>query len=257
MSYSRKLILVLFPVCAHIWVHPSFHWPPETDSIPQGVQSSQRPPNSDENISGGQNSSTALQDSAKLEPTQQPQPTYPSEAKAQKLQGQVIVRAFVSEAGEVERVEVVSGDPILARSAIDAVEKWKFRPFIKNGKPVKVSTKLPFNFALNDKVEDVKTDVAPRVAHVAPEVILGRLVHRVDPVYPGGAHSLGIQGSVVLHARINEEGRIADLKVLSGPKELAVAAIAAVQQWRYTPYLLLGKPVEVDTEITVNFQLHR
>jgi protein TonB len=77
----------------------------------------------------------------------------------------------------------------------------------------------------------------------------------VQPVYPPEARQDRIQGTVILHAIISKEGRIADLRLISGPKELAPAAIGAVQQWRYRPYLLMGSPVEVDTEIQVNFRL--
>ena len=62
------------------------------------------------------------------------------------------MKACVSETGDVESVELISGDPILAKSAIDAVKKWKFKPFIKNGKPITVSTKLPFNFAFSENI---------------------------------------------------------------------------------------------------------
>jgi protein TonB len=58
---------------------------------------------------------------------------------------------------------------------------------------------------------------------------------------------------VVLRAIISKEGKITDLHVISGPEELVQAATGAVQQWRYRPYLLKGEPVEVDTEVQVNF----
>ena len=93
---------------------------------------------------------------------------YPYEARDQKLQGQVVVRALVSETGDVESVEVVSGDPILAKSAVDAVKKWEFKPFIKNGKPMKVSTKLPFDFAFSENIDDrkIRTDTIAAVKRI-------------------------------------------------------------------------------------------
>jgi TonB family protein len=170
----------------------------------------------------------------------------------------------------VQRAEVVSGDPILAQSAVDAAKKWKFKPFIKNGKPVKVSTRLPFDFAFTDKVSDEKEPTpagnpdtqpnspnaaAPQRVRVSQGVTTGLLLHKVSPVYPEDARRARIQGTVVLRARISKEGRIVDLQLVSGPEELVKAAMGAVQQWRYRPYLLLGDPVEVDTEIQVNFRL--
>ncbi len=184
---------------------------------------------------------------------------YPYEARDQKLQGQVVVRALVSETGDVESVEVVSGDPILAKSAVDAVKKWKFKPFIKNGKPMKVSTKLPFDFAFSENIDDrkIRTDTIAAVKRIrlSMGVTSGLLVHKVTPAYPPEARQARIQGTVILRAMISKEGKIINLRLVSGPEELAQSAIGAVQQWVYKPYLLEGNPVEVDTEIAVNFQL--
>jgi periplasmic protein TonB len=83
----------------------------------------------------------------------------------------------------------------------------------------------------------------------------GNLIHRVQPDYPGLARSARIQGEVVLAAVISKEGTIENLRVLKGHPMLVKAALAAVQQWRYRPYLLNGDPVEVETQVTVNFVL--
>ena len=64
-----------------------------------------------------------------------------------------------------------------------------------------------------------------------------------------------VQGSVILEAIIDREGRVENLKVLSGHPLLVPAAFEAVQQWRYRPTLLNGQPVEVLTQVTVNFSL--
>jgi protein TonB len=83
----------------------------------------------------------------------------------------------------------------------------------------------------------------------------GDLTHKVQPTYPALARSARIQGVVVLQAMISQQGTIENLKVLSGHPMLAPAAIAAVRQWRYRPYVLNNEPVEVETQITVNFSL--
>ena len=83
-------------------------------------------------------------------------PAYPLAAFARKLQGQVIVKIVVSETGDVESADIVSGNPVLTRSALDAVKKWKFNPFIKNGKPAKASTQLTFDFAYSENVKDIQ-----------------------------------------------------------------------------------------------------
>jgi protein TonB len=83
----------------------------------------------------------------------------------------------------------------------------------------------------------------------------GDLIRKLQPTYPALARSARIQGAVVLQAVISKQGTIENLKVLSGHPMLAPAAIDAVRQWRYRPYILNGEPVEVETEITVNFTL--
>jgi protein TonB len=84
-----------------------------------------------------------------------------------------------------------------------------------------------------------------------------QLVHRVEPVYPRMAVLASLQGEVRLHAIIARDGTIQSLSVTSGQPILAQAALEAVRQWRYRPYLLNGKAVEVETFITVNFRKDR
>jgi periplasmic protein TonB len=84
-----------------------------------------------------------------------------------------------------------------------------------------------------------------------------RLTNRVQPIYPVLARQAGITGVVVLHAIIAKDGSVSQLEIISGHPLLAQAALDAVRQWRYQPEVLNGDPVEVDTTITVNFQLGR
>jgi protein TonB len=90
-----------------------------------------------------------------------------------------------------------------------------------------------------------------RVSHWAE----GNLIYRVRPEYPEIARQVRVQGPVQLRAIISKGGTIENLVVESGHPMLVAAAIKAVRQWRYRPYLLNGEPVEVETEITVNFVL--
>jgi TonB family protein len=77
----------------------------------------------------------------------------------------------------------------------------------------------------------------------------------VEPSYPMLAKQMKVQGSVVLQALIGREGSIQDLRVLSGPAILSNAAMDAVRQWRFRPYLQLGQPIETEARITVNFTI--
>jgi len=101
-----------------------------------------------------------------------------------------------------------------------------------------------------------QTAPAQRV-RVSQGVSQGLLIKRVQPKYPKKARKEGVQGTVVLHAIISKEGDITSLELVSGDPLLAPAAIEAVKQWKYKPYLLQGNPVAVDTQIVVNFTLSR
>ena len=90
-------------------------------------------------------------------------------------------------------------------------------------------------------------------AHVAE----ANLIHDVQPQYPPEAGRERVEGTVVLLAVIGTDGTVKELRVESGPSVLAQAAIDAVKQWRYKPYLLNGAPVEIDSRITINFTMSR
>jgi protein TonB len=90
---------------------------------------------------------------------------------------------------------------------------------------------------------------------VSQGVSQGLLVHKVTPEYPPIAKQARMQGSVVLRAVIGKDGKVENVQTESGSPLLASAAMHAVKQWRYKPYVLNGSPVEVETTVTVNFQL--
>jgi outer membrane biosynthesis protein TonB len=91
---------------------------------------------------------------------------------------------------------------------------------------------------------------------VSSGVMVGRVVKKVMPDYPFLIRRMGIQGTVVMRAIIGKDGHIQKLEVLSGPKDLRGPATDAVKQWVYTPYLLDGKPVEIDTSVSVDFRIN-
>jgi len=96
--------------------------------------------------------------------------------------------------------------------------------------------------------------VNPNPVLVASGVIAGLKVSGVNPHYPETSRRNHTSGSVILRARIGSDGHIHALKVISTPDaDLAIASLAAVRQWIYKPYLLNGNPVDVDTQITVNY----
>lgn len=119
------------------------------------------------------------------------------------------------------------------------------------------------NGVRNAVVESVLRGGPPLPPHHPPSAPIIRsshaqqslLLYQVKPQYPHIAIITHTQGTVLLHAMISREGRIESLQVMSGPPLLINAAVDAVRQWRYRPFLLNGEPVPVETQVTVNFTL--
>ncbi len=95
----------------------------------------------------------------------------------------------------------------------------------------------------------------PQKVRRSEGVLQGNAISQPKPQYPSLARTARIQGVVILQATISKSGSIEGVHAMSGPPMLIPAAIDAVRQWRYKPYLLNGEPVEVDTQITINFTL--
>ena len=92
-------------------------------------------------------------------------------------------------------------------------------------------------------------------AGLATNIVLGRLIHEVKPIYPPAALKAQIQGSVVLQIIVGRNGAVHDVRFISGPPILAAAAIDAVQNWQYRPSYLNGWPLESEMLVTVKFSL--
>ncbi|HEY6270537.1 MAG TPA: energy transducer TonB [Terriglobales bacterium] len=95
----------------------------------------------------------------------------------------------------------------------------------------------------------------PKRIRVGGQVESAKVVFGPQPEYPQIAKMARVQGVVRLSAVISENGTIQDLKLISGPPLLVKTAMDAVSRWRYQPTLLNGDPVQVETEIDVNFTL--
>ncbi len=98
---------------------------------------------------------------------------------------------------------------------------------------------------------------SPASIHLPSKLVEGFLLYKNVPQYPIIAKTMGVQGTVVLQAVISKSGTIENLRVISGPPVLQQAAIDAVKNWRYRPYLLNQQPVEVETTVNVIFKLDR
>ena len=101
-----------------------------------------------------------------------------------------------------------------------------------------------------------RTEKSPRV-RLGGGIQAARLLNKVQPTYPATAKAAGIEGTVILNTIIGMNGTPLSLRVMNSEvdPELAHAAVEAVSKWRYSPTLLNGEPIEVDTTIIVNFKL--
>jgi periplasmic protein TonB len=104
-------------------------------------------------------------------------------------------------------------------------------------------------------VQPVVRQAMPSTQHVSSGVMQGMLINKIIPTYPAIARATRTSGAVVLQATISRTGTIENLRVTSGPAMLRQAALDAVKQWRYRPYMLNGQPVEVETAVEVDFTL--
>jgi TonB family protein len=100
------------------------------------------------------------------------------------------------------------------------------------------------------------SNAAPRTQPPADRLVAAHLIYRVEPFYPKEALQQRVEGTVKIHATVGQDGRVKNLRVISGPASLTSAALSAAQYWRYVPALRNGEPIETDEDISIEFHLH-
>src|ERR1700689_5068041 len=170
-------------------------------------------------------------------------PVYPPLARQARIQGTVILKVQITKSGDVANIQLVSGHPMLAPAAIEAVKQWKYDPYVLNGESVEVETDVAVNFTLAGRAPapgvtgnisagpaggvvtnnpgDQTSAAVPQRVRVSAGVTQGLLVSKVNPLYPPDARDQRIQGVVVLQATIDKEGNVASLQLISGHPLLA------------------------------------
>jgi TonB family protein len=203
-------------------------------------------------------------------------PEYPALARKARLEGTVLIMVKVSKTGDVEDIQLISGHPILATAAVAAVKQWKYRPYLMQDLPVPFETRVSLSFVLppeSGTQSNISGGVPPgqsagtadiggtegvvpgQWVRVSAGVESGMIVKKVQPVYPQNAKHAHIQGIVTLNAQIDKQGDVVKLDLISGHPELVTAAMDAVKQWKYRPFLLNGEPRDVETQVQVSFVL--
>jgi protein TonB len=163
----------------------------------------------------------------------------------------------IEEAGTAKRYGRVAG-------ALDEYKaKWK-KTDSSEGPNLQAIGLFDFvdgKFRLHEFLHEVRIVSTNKVGAPPParpnNVVPGRLINRVQPVYPEAARQLRIQGMVALNVFVRKDGTVTVQNVGAGHPLLAPAAVAAVQQWRYEPTKVDGQPVDVDTKVYVTFELSR
>jgi TonB family protein len=187
-------------------------------------------------------------------------PIYPAEAKANHVEGPIILHAIISKTGEVRYLNVVSGPAELRTSAIDAIRQWTYRPYLLNGEPTEVETTITVNY----KFEDPRDSQSPNdeyASGVVPKKIGGGvsapvLIYTVPPEYSEQAKKEKVGGTVLVNFWVDEQGRTKHVRVLRGVGDgLDEKALEAVKQYKFSPAMEGGKPVLVELKTEINFKI--
>jgi len=190
-------------------------------------------------------------------PTYRVDPEYSEEARVAKWQGAVLLQVVIDPNGVPQNIQVVRPLGLgLDQKAIEAVQKWRFKPGVKDGQPVPVAANIEVNFRLLQSPEQIAAVGGSRPVTVGGKVMESRIVQRVPPEYPANAKTARIQGTVELGIVVGPDGRVQNAGVISGPALLTKAAVDAVSQWVYQPFMLNGQPVAVNSTVLVNFALN-
>jgi TonB family protein len=213
---------------------------------------------------GNQGTATGTAASMGLRVLKAPTPHCSQEAWKQGVLGSIVLDVVVSAQGEVLEPKYISGPPMLAQCAIDGVKQWKFTPYMRGGKPMDVKTRLEVAFGPSGSTDAVVAtgheggqsgQESHGVVAVPSMDVAGKLVKGALPVYPQEAKLHGVQGDVVLRIVVSEQGDVVAVKYVEGPQQLARAAVDAVKQWKYTPFLVGGQPVAVRSDVVVSFAI--
>jgi TonB family protein len=172
-------------------------------------------------------------------------PQYPLQARRLGFEGTVIVEATTDIDGRVKKTKVLKSVPYLDQPAVKAIRQWVYEPALINGHPRPIVFTVTVNFSLHyGEMDKVLSDIEPP-----------KLMTRVTPVYPPEAKKAGIEGTVILGATIDGEGKVTDLRVLESVPGLDQAAVDALKQWVYYPVWLNNQPVIYTFTVAAKFSL--
>ncbi|MCU0244899.1 MAG: energy transducer TonB [Acidobacteria bacterium] len=183
-------------------------------------------------------------------------PVYPETARQARVEGVVILEARADEKGDVVDARVLRSVPALDKAALAAVKQWKYEPMVIDGKPRPVVFTVTIRFALDEgSAKTALAKFAAGAVRAEGDIQPPKAVKEVMPVYPEAARSSGVQGTVILGVKIDGTGRVVDAVVLRSVPLLDQAAIDAIRQWEFEPFVQDGKAVPLVFTQTVRFVL--
>jgi TonB family protein len=181
-------------------------------------------------------------------------PFYPPDAMSEGKSGSVTLECTVNADGTVGDVRVTTPlDPALDDEAVKAARQWKFKPGMKDGKPVPVMVELEMSFAVETRGPRLGS---PEVYKPGQDVTAPKAVSTPAPAYPPAATSARIQGSVTLECVVLPDGKVGHSRVAQSlHPQLDAEAMKALARWRFEPGMKDGRAVPVHVSVEMTFTL--
>lgn len=210
-------------------------------------------------------------------------PKYPKESLKAGAEGAVDLRALVDADGTTRDLSVVSGEPVFAKPALEAIRKWQFHPILIAGKPVETAYKVRVRFVLilreafaDWEIESPRQDADAATSTVAaaleietPDgpvykvsesggIIAPKAIYSPQPEFSERARKDGEGGTVTVSMIVGVDGKPRDLRVeCASAPDLTEKAVESINTWRFEPGTKDGKPVMVKIAVEVQFLLYK
>lgn len=166
------------------------------------------------------------------------------------FRGVAVFELMVGKNGRVLNAKAISGHPIAIHLLLGSVDKWRFKPLIRDGVARQTCGRLTAKFSIVENVSNVQVERSTqRINRVRiPSYLAESMTRRV--MLP---HDIGISGVVVLEVLVEKNGRVLNVRGVSGDSRLIRAARPPMMKWVFNPYLVDGEPVQFLTELTIQF----
>jgi TonB family protein len=176
---------------------------------------------------------------------------FPKGARKDHVEGEVSFKGTVLPDGTMDEIAEMAGAPVLVSATREMLETWRFNPATRNGQPIAARLLFTVRYEHNN-VQWRQTPIDP-ANYTQMRIRVSQAVLQAIRIKETPPRSPGVRGTVVMTVIVGTDGRVQGLKILQGNPLINPAAEDAVRQWQYRPYLINGVPVEVESQITINF----